>query len=175
MEVFVIEDVPWKKLLGDPLKEVTRKERRALLATSIAALIVAKTGILPGKIESIGIELPAAGKSTVLLIFAGVVAYLLLALIVYAVSDFIVWQRSYYELSDRLDFERAEKRHKAEQAGATNVIIGIEPVNARLEAWKSGLRFAIAPTSVIRALVEFLLPAVIGLVALMSLIFAAAK
>lgn len=171
----MIEDVPWQKLLGDPLKEVTRKERRALLAVSIAALIVAKTGILPGKIESFGIELPATDKPTVLLIFAGVVAYLLIAFIVYAVSDFIVWQRSYYELIDRLEFKRAQERHKAEQEGATNVIIGIEPVNARLEAWKSSLRWAIAPTSVVRALVEFLLPIAISLVALISLINAAAK
>ena len=169
------ENVPWQKLLGDPLKEVTRKERRALLAVSIAALIVAKTGILPGKIESFGIELPATGKPTALLIFAGVVAYLLLAFIVYAVSDFIVWQRSYYELIDRLEFERAQERHKAEQEGATNVIIGIAPVNARLEAWKSSLRWAIAPTSVVRALVEFLLPIAIGLLSLMSLLLAAAR
>jgi hypothetical protein len=171
----VTEDVPWKKLLGDPLREVTRKERRALLAVSIPALIVAKTGILPGKIESIGIEFPVTGKPALLLIFAGVVAYFLLVFIIYAVSDFIVWQRSYHELIDRLAFENAERQYKAEQAGATNVVIGIEAVDTRREAWKSTLRKAIGPTSVARALVEFLLPIVIGLFALVSLLLGAAQ
>lgn len=169
------EDVPWQKLLGDPLKEVTRKERRTLLAVSSAALIVAKTGFMPGKIESIGIDFPPSDKPTLLLIFAGVIAYLLLAFVVYAASDFIVWQRSYHELVDRLSFENAERRYKAEQEGATNVIMGIEAMDERKEAWKTGLRKAIAPTSVVRALVEFLLPIAIGLFAVVSLLLGAAK
>lgn len=130
------EDIPWQKLLDDPLRDVTRKERRALLAVSIVALVVAKTGILPGKIASIGIEIPSADKPTLLLIFAGVIAYLLLAFVVYAASDFIVWQRSYYELVDKLAFERAEQRYRAEQEGATNVIMGFEAIDKRKEAWK---------------------------------------
>lgn len=168
------EDVPWQKLLGDPLKEVTRKERRALLGVSVAALIVAKTGILPGRIESIGVDFPAGDKPILLLIFASVIAYFLLAFVVYAASDFIAWQRSYHELIDKLEFEEAERQYKAEQAGMKNVVISIEPVNKPKEAWKSILRRAIAPTSVTRASVEFLVPLGVGLFALVSLLRAAA-
>lgn len=169
------EDVPWQKLLGDPLKEVTRKERRTLLAFSSAALIVAKTGFMPGKIESIGIDFPLSDTPTLLLIFAGVIFYLLVTFVVYAASDFIVWQRSYHELVDRLSFEATERRYKAELEGATNVIMGIEAIDKRKEAWKTVLRKAIAPTSKLRALVDFFVPIAIGLFAFVSLLLGAAK
>lgn len=169
------ENMPWQKLLDDPLRDVTRKERRALLAVSIVALVVAKTGILPGKIASIGIEVSSADKPALLFIFAGVIAYLLLAFMIYAASDFIVWQRSYYELIDKLAFERAERQYKAEQEGATNVIMGFEAIDKRKETWKVGLRNASAPTSVARAIVEFLLPIGTGLFAFVSLLLSAAR
>lgn len=164
---------PWQKLLGDPLKEVTRKERRALLAVSVAALTIAKAGIFPVKIESIGIEFSAANKPVLLYIILGVVVYFLVAFAVYATSDFIAWQRSYYELTDRIEDEVAEQRYRAEEAGMESVVTDIRPLDRRREAWRSILRRAIAPTSVIRAAVEFLVPIAIGIFAVASLLSAA--
>ncbi len=78
------EEPPWQKLLGDPLKEITRKERRALLGVSVVAFLVARTGVLPRKIESIGVEFLSDNRPTVLLTLAAVVAYFLVVFAVYA-------------------------------------------------------------------------------------------
>lgn len=166
---------PWQKLLGDPLKEVTRKERRALLAVSVAALAIAKAGLTPIKIESIGIEFSAANKPVLLYIILGVVVYFLIAFAVYAASDFIAWQRSYYELIDRIEDEEAQRQYRAEEeeSGMTNVVVDIQPVDRRKLAWRSILRRAIAPTSVIRAAVEFVVPVALGIFAAASLLSAA--
>jgi len=171
----VTEELPWQKLLGDPMNEVTRKERRALLGVSVVSLTIAKAGILPVKIKSLGIEFSVGDKKTLLFILAAILFYFLVTFIVYAVTDVISWQRSYCELVDRLALEEAKRNWEAEQAGATNVVVDIEAVNTREETWKSILRKAIAPTSVIRAGVEFLLPLAVGVFAIVCLLRVAAR
>ena len=169
------QEFPWQKLLADPMNEATRKGRRALLGLSVVALIVVEAGILPAKIESIGIQFSVGDKPALLRILAATLIYFLIAFAVYAASDFIAWKRSYYELVDRLALEEAKRNWDAEQAGATNVVVDIEAINTREETWKSILRKAIGPTSFIRALVEFLVPIAVGVFAIVSLLRAAAR
>jgi len=168
------EEPPWQKLLGDPLKEITRKERRALLGVSVVAFLVARTGVLPRKIESIGVEFLSDNRPTVLLTLAAVVAYFLVVFAVYAASDLIVWQRSYFALQDLLKFEEAERQHLAEETGAKNIVIGTFAALPKwLRNWQATLYKSVLPMSMTRAAVEFVLPAGVGVFALVSVIRAA--
>jgi hypothetical protein len=169
------DDAPWLRLLGDPLKDVTRKERRALLGVSVVALLVARTGVLPTKIESIGIDFTIGNKASLLLLLSAIVGYFLVMFLVYAVSDFVAWQKSYRDPIDQLKFDAHESQYRAADAGATNVVIGIEAVNRRKEAWDAILRRAIAPTSVTRAVMEFLVPTLVGVAALVCVLRAAIR
>jgi hypothetical protein len=168
------DEAPWQKLLGDPLREITRKERRTLLGVSVIAILVAKTGILPHKIESIGIELLSDSKPVVLLTLAAVVLYFLIAFVTYAASDLIAWQRSYFELKDHLEFEETKRQYEAEEKNLKNVVIGISAPPPRwLTGWQHVLHKAVLPMSVLRALVEFVLPLGVGTFSLVSLIVVA--
>jgi len=169
------EDAPWRRLLDDPLKEVTRKERRALLGVSVVGVMVAKTGILPTKIEAMGINFVPGDKSFLLLLFAGIISYFLVMFVVYGISDFVVWQKSYHDFVDRLEFEETERQYHVEEAGAKNVVIGIAAVNRPKEAWKSILGKAIPPATVARAFVEFSLPLVVGLFAVVAVLRSALR
>jgi hypothetical protein len=164
----------WQRLLGDPLRDITRKERRALLGVSVAAILVAETGIIPRKIEAVGIEFLSDNRPTILLLLAFVVLYFFIAFVIYAASDLIVWQRSYFEVKDHLEFKAAERHYLAEESGAKNVVIGIEALPPKwLTTWHIALSRSILPTSVLRAIVEFLLPCGVAAFAFVSVIRAA--
>ena len=64
-------------LLHDPLGEVTRKERKTLLATSMIGIVVEKTGLVPSKISAIGIEFAKSDQNTILSLLSLVVFYFL--------------------------------------------------------------------------------------------------
>jgi hypothetical protein len=74
-------------LLRDPLDEVTRRERTHLLLSSLVAVVVSKAGILPTKIESLGIEFTSSNRHAIIVLLGVVVGYFLLAFIVYGFFD----------------------------------------------------------------------------------------
>ena len=76
--------------LRDPLSEVTRKKRRALLWVSALGIVVVKSGLIPSKISALGIEFSPTDQHTLMLALGAAVAYLLLALLLYASSDSFV-------------------------------------------------------------------------------------
>jgi hypothetical protein len=76
----------------DPLSETTRKERRGLLGVGIVIICIIKTGMLPTKIEALGIEFSQTDQKYLFHILAAVVIYYLAAFLIYAVSDFILWK-----------------------------------------------------------------------------------
>jgi hypothetical protein len=73
--------------ISDPLTEVTRAERKALLVASLVAAAVAQGGLIPKKVEALGIELTSAQVTTLLYIIAIVLAYLLIGFAIYAFTD----------------------------------------------------------------------------------------
>jgi hypothetical protein len=79
--------VPAEMRLGDPLAEVTRKERRSLLIASAVAITIVKTGLVPTKISALGVEFSQADKAALLKVLAAVVIYFLVAFVVYAAAD----------------------------------------------------------------------------------------
>ena len=64
-----------EKALVDPLSEVTRKERRMLLGLSMLGVFFAKTGIVPSKISTLGIELAATEQSSFFYVLAAMLVY----------------------------------------------------------------------------------------------------
>ena len=78
--------------LRDPLSDVTRKERRSLLGASLVAAVVAKTGLVPTKIESLGIDFSTSDQALLLKSGAVVVAYFLTAFTVYGAIDLVAWR-----------------------------------------------------------------------------------
>ena len=60
----------------DPLSAVTRGERKALLAACAVGLAISVGGLVPQKIEALGIAVSATQKENLLQILAGVIAFL---------------------------------------------------------------------------------------------------
>jgi hypothetical protein len=58
----------------------------------VLGVIIEKTGLLPSKIDNLGIEFTADHKTFVLVIILGAVIYFLVEFFVYALSDFARWQ-----------------------------------------------------------------------------------
>jgi len=79
------------RTLVDPLSEVTRKERRALLAVSVTQLVVAVGGIIPSKIDALGVELSTGDASRLLGLLCAVQIYLLVAFWIYSAADLKAW------------------------------------------------------------------------------------
>jgi hypothetical protein len=73
--------------IADPLSEVTRTERKALLIASLVAAAVAQGGLIPKKVEALGIDLSPAQVTSLLYIIALLLAYLLLGFFLYALAD----------------------------------------------------------------------------------------
>jgi hypothetical protein len=80
----------------DPLSEVTRKERRLLLAASVVCYALVRADLVPTRISAFGIDFSEANQRALLHVLAVVVAYLLIAFTVYAGSDFVSWRIAFY-------------------------------------------------------------------------------
>jgi hypothetical protein len=157
------EQPPKDLLLGDPLAEVTRKERRLLLGVSIIAVAIVKTGLLPSKIESLGVQFDKTNQQALLSILAWVTLYFLVAFVIYAAADFLAWRRALR----RQDTEdtRAILAHKS-QGHDEELYESVR--NDRLALW------VFRPVAVLRAGFEFLLPILVGGYAMRLLWLAAA-
>jgi uncharacterized membrane protein YeaQ/YmgE (transglycosylase-associated protein family) len=75
--------------VGDPLKPVTRQQRLYLLAVSMIGIAIVKTGLIPSKIATFGIELNKPNRSALLFLLALVTIYFLVSFIIYAASDYL--------------------------------------------------------------------------------------
>jgi len=83
----IILDTVAEPSVTDPLSDVTRRDRKALLAACIVGLAISAGGLVPEKIETFGITVSAQQEESLLYILAGVIAYFLVAFAVYSWSD----------------------------------------------------------------------------------------
>ena len=86
-----------KSFLADPLSDITRKERRNLIAASFFGVLVAYGGFIPTKVTTFGIELSNLEQTTFVTLVLGVVLYFFLAFTIYGLSDFVVWRKTYLD------------------------------------------------------------------------------
>ncbi len=89
-------DAPRPNPKLDALSELSRKERRFLMATSGIGIVVAKTGLVPTKIAALGIEFTEADRSVLLKCLAGLIGYFLVSFIIYAADDYVVAEQEGY-------------------------------------------------------------------------------
>lgn len=78
----------------DPLTEITRKERRLLLSVSALGIALIKVPLIPTKFAALGIEFAPINQEVLLQFYASMVAFFLIAFLIYAFSDYVAWRRS---------------------------------------------------------------------------------
>lgn len=79
-------------VLKDPLTPTTRKARRNLLVTSLIAVIIVFTGLIPTKITALGVEFTEVNQISLLIILGLVVMYFLMAFAIFGISDYRSWK-----------------------------------------------------------------------------------
>ena len=166
---------PMEALLGDPLSEVARKERRSLLGISAIAILVGATGLIPQRIESLGVTFTVSTQAALLKVFTGVVGYYTVAFLVYATGDFLRHARSIYRGTEELKIQRqkmaAERlnvRGGLRLEPAATVVsppVQIDDASWRLSRW-------VPPAAYVRLVFDFIIPLVVAAGAIWSLIFA---
>ena len=146
------------ELVKDPLSVVARNERRSLLGVGVLALVMS-AGIIPTKISALGIEFSNYVQSDLIFIFILVNVYYLVAFFVYGVSDFIAWR---VRLIESLVKAYKEKELMSEQQFDIHKRIYSDPITSKYQSLAFG-------GSIVRALLEFLLPLAFSLFAIYSL------
>ena len=87
--------------LTNPLSGVARKTRVYLLGTSAIGVTIVFTGLIPTEIRTLGVRFAEADRKSLLVIFAFVVAYFLIAFGAYALSDYVEWESARRDLDRR--------------------------------------------------------------------------
>jgi hypothetical protein len=77
----------------DPLSEVTRKERTALLGFSMLGLALVAVPLVPEKFGIFGIEFTRLNQGNFLSLYALLILYYLAAFLIYGLTDYVAWRR----------------------------------------------------------------------------------
>ncbi len=149
------DPTPSEMRARDPLSEVTRNERRSLLAIGTLGVVLVQTGMVPEKIDALGIEFSVADQRAILSIVALGTAYFLLAFVIYAASDFIAWRLAYRESIRRYIVQRDRPEPNASDINAEAIKL-LGPVDRRIPPLTR-------PVSFLRAVFEFVLPILFGI------------
>jgi hypothetical protein len=99
----------------DPLSEVTRKERRALLGLSMLGLAISWVPLVPEKVGAFGIDFQASSQRSFVGLYGLLVLYYLVAFGVYAVTDYFAWRRGRVLAQKAYDRAVAQTEAKLEE------------------------------------------------------------
>lgn len=155
-------DSYFSDLLGDPLSDITRKERRNLLVASTTGIAIVSMDMIPTKLSALGIDFSSPAQSSFLILVTAVIAYFFFAFVTCGLADFFVWRSKYQEhlvareresknwsLDDQLEYEEQHRDL---------------PRADWLYHWHS-------PVATARLLFEFLVPLIAGVVAICMLLY----
>lgn len=163
----MIEQAIEQSRLRDALSEVTRKERRFLLSMSLLGIAQIKAGIIPSKIPGLGIELQVNDQSALLGLVSFVILYFLVAFIIYAISDYLAW----FLAISMGNIEKGVSSYEKDLLGNSYPQPGT--LEGELEKYREALHKKyriyfniVTPTSIVRALFDFVLPIIVGVYAL---------
>ncbi|MCX6953041.1 MAG: hypothetical protein NTV51_12880 [Verrucomicrobia bacterium] len=163
--------------LGDPLTEITRKERRNLIGLSAVGLFVAWAGLVPSKISALGIEFNKTEQEYFKIGISFGVLYFTAAFGLYAWSDFLVWRLRQIRSVNAQAAASAEK--EVGLFGASGAYEQVRKMELDRLGKDTLFKFplltrifssATRPTAMVRAGFDFLFPLVLGVVAFFSLI-----
>ena len=109
--------------LREPITDTTRKIRRELLISSTIGIVVVHAGLVPTRIDALGIELTPSNQAFFRYVIAGIVLYLTATFLIYVASEIIAWGTLFKELkldklleqldAARKDVESAQKNLEA--------------------------------------------------------------
>jgi len=88
------------------LRDVTRIKRRSLLIATVIGMAVSAVGLVPTKIEAIGITFSPSNLRNLLLLIVGIIIYYLCGYLIYYRSDYKAWEM-------KLDIEVRSERMQA--------------------------------------------------------------
>lgn len=165
---FLIDPIDRRPILTkDPLSEATRRERKALLGLSLLAIVIMKANLIPSELSAFGLTIDNVRREWLIISVAALVGYFLIAFMAYAFSDFLGWRMSFWETVRERAIERAKlEREIAEGADEDEPSEVLDECDRHQRALTEGA----IPTSLIRALIDFILPIMVGVVALTVLI-----
>ena len=92
--------------LREPISDNTRKIRRELLVVSTIGIVIVYAGLVPTKIDALGITLTPSNQASFRYVIAGVVLYLTVAFLIYVSSEIIAWA----SLFRSLDLEKMQEQ-----------------------------------------------------------------
>lgn len=139
--------------IRDPLSEVTRKERKALLAVSLLGLVIANTGLLPTEIDALGVKFSASDQKGILYVLVLVTAYFAIAFALYVASDFIAWRLALRSAACQTAITEAQMIEEDREFDRELA----ERVRAAMPLGVPWSRLSV-PISIARVLFEFVLP-----------------
>ena len=165
----------------DPLSEVTRRERKALLIVSLIALAISLGGLVPTKIQALGVDLSVPQQDSILLLIALSVIYLLGGFSIYLWADWrsrsLAIALGRYRIPSDLDSKAASGQQRL------NAIIGAndferltsDPEIKRLFSISEDMRLVqrARVTGTWRALFDLVVPILVALAALGSSLYSA--
>jgi hypothetical protein len=174
-------------LLDDPLKEITRKERKLLLAVSVLGIFLVKTGLIPTQISALGIQFTQTNQKGFLWVVSVVDIYFLCAFIIYATSDFLAWRKALLQEFKSEFQEYYDKQAKLIQQEEADLYapLGENFLESQLNDLKESIerdenRYKISFTklkkfswyiSLIRVFFEFGLPVFVGIYSIFQLYY----
>ena len=115
--------------LREPISDNTRKIRRELLVASTIGIVIVHAGLVPTRIDALGITLTESNQASFRYVVAGVVLYLTVAFLVYVSSEIVAWA----SLLRSFDLEQSQKLLE-EQLRASQV--AVEEAHERLKVAK---------------------------------------
>jgi hypothetical protein len=141
----------------DPLSEVTRKERRFLLGFSIICYALLRAELVPTRISAFGVDFSDANRQALLHVLALAMVYLLIAFAVYAASDFVSWRVAFYSAYRVFGSTPIPKEEAGDPKfpGLSEFRRGVYQLGNPTSELAHRLSF---PVSLLRGLLEFLLP-----------------
>jgi hypothetical protein len=142
-----------------------------LLGVSVLAVALVKTGLVPTKIEALGVEFDRTNQQSLLLIIALVTSYFLAAFVIYAAADFLSWRRA---LHRERGAQIVKQLEKIRDGLKEQDLEERKEIYARTKAWLTVFRLS-NPVAIIRAIFEFVLPVVVGTYAIWLLLFSSAR
>ena len=157
---------PMEIRFREPLSEVTRKERTALLAVSAVAITVSATGLIPTKISALGIEFGHSDQASLLLVLQCIVGFFMAAFVFYAAFDFVAWRTMWHETVWNSHIE-ATKATSSESA-STSTSPQVEALKESIQLAKMSIKWweISTPVIYIRYVFEFLVPIFVSIFAL---------
>ena len=117
-------------------------------------------GLVPTKIQALGLEFPLAARQSFVILFAFVVVYFLLAFVIYGVADFVVWRKQYQEYLELSQLE-AESWTEEQQRSYDDLHQHIPKA-----LWLYPLSKYV---TYVRVVFEFILPVLLGFASILRL------